>query len=170
MGFTWNDKFYVEQVLSFALRTAPIIFNLFAEAWEWIVRSHLRWHLIEHYIDDMMAAFPNSQQKQLAQFKRDYSRLCDIPGILRQGRGRHNHQVYGQDGRLYNLYRLYSQRQGLSGHILTAHALASDSMTVHEAHQLAGLLSFCTTAASLALTLSPVVHNLPIDFRSVARC
>src|ERR1700723_1775575 len=69
MGFTWDDKFYVEQVLSFGLRTAPIIFNLFAEAWEWIVRSYLRWHLIEHYLDDMMAAFPNSQQKQLTQFK-----------------------------------------------------------------------------------------------------
>ena len=55
MGFSWNGKFYVEQVLSFGLRTAPIIFNLFAEAWEWIVRSHLRWHLIEHYLDDMMA-------------------------------------------------------------------------------------------------------------------
>ena len=83
MGFSWNDKFYVEQVLSFGLRTAPIIFNVFAEAWEWIIRSHLRWHLIEHYLDDMMAVFPSSQRKQLTRFKRDYPELCDITGILR---------------------------------------------------------------------------------------
>jgi Reverse transcriptase (RNA-dependent DNA polymerase) len=83
MGSTWDGKFYVEQVLSFGLRTAPLIFNLLAEAWEWIVRSYLRWHLIEHYLDDMMAAFPILQRKQLAQFKKDYPQLCDIAGILR---------------------------------------------------------------------------------------
>ena len=42
MGFCWEGRYFVETVFPFGLRTAPKIFNLFAEAWEWILRSYLK--------------------------------------------------------------------------------------------------------------------------------
>ena len=37
LGFSWKGKYYTECVLPFGLSTAPFIFNLFAEAWHWIL-------------------------------------------------------------------------------------------------------------------------------------
>jgi hypothetical protein len=110
MGFSWEGKFYVEQVLPFGPRTAPFIINLFTEAWEWIVRSYLRWHLIEHYLDDMMAAFPSSQGKRLAQSTQGYTELCDITGTLRNDdkdvEGT-SVKFLGQEHRLNDIYCRY---------------------------------------------------------------
>ena len=37
LSFSWNGQHYCETCLSFGLRTAPFIFNLFAEALYWIL-------------------------------------------------------------------------------------------------------------------------------------
>jgi len=55
--FEWNDKFYVDMFLSFGLRTAPRIFNLFAEALHWIFEELLKWKAT-HYLDDFLFIFP----------------------------------------------------------------------------------------------------------------
>ena len=97
----------------------------------------------------MMAAFPNSQQKQLAQFKRDYSRLCDIPGILRNDDKDAEGTTIKFLGRMVDstTFTVWIPKDKVNRVIsLTADALASDSMTIHEAQQLAGLLSFCASA------------------------
>jgi hypothetical protein len=39
MGFSWNGQHYSETCLPFGLSTAPAIFNLFAEAFHWILES-----------------------------------------------------------------------------------------------------------------------------------
>jgi hypothetical protein len=169
MGFSWNGKFYVEQVLSFGLRTAPIIFNLFAEAWEWIVRSHLRWHLIEHYLDDMMAAFPNSQRKRLAQFKRDYPQLCDITGILRNDDKDAEGTTIKFLGRTVDstTFTVSIPKDKVDRVTsLTADALASNSMTIHEAQQLAGLLSFCASAVQLGFVFCRRIWSFVASFKS----
>ena len=41
LGFQWGKAFYHEIALSFGLRSAPYIFNLFAEALHWIIARHL---------------------------------------------------------------------------------------------------------------------------------
>ena len=169
MGFSWDGKFYVEQVLSFSLRTAPIIFNLFAEAWEWIVRSYLRWHLIEHYLDDMMAAFPASQGKQLTKFKRGYPELCDITGILRNDDKDAEGTTIKFLGRIVDstTFTVYIPQDKVDRVIsLTADALVSNSMTIHEAQQLAGLLSFCASAVQLGFVFCRRIWSFVASFRS----
>jgi hypothetical protein len=37
----WNGVYYKENCLPFGLATAPILFNLFAEALHWILESFL---------------------------------------------------------------------------------------------------------------------------------
>ena len=59
LGFTWMDKFYYDIVFGFGLRSAPYIFNLFAEALHWIIARHIPSRL-RHYLDDFIAIFsPN---------------------------------------------------------------------------------------------------------------
>lgn len=41
LGFLWKGRHYQETCLPFGLCTAPFIFNLFAEAFHWILESYL---------------------------------------------------------------------------------------------------------------------------------
>ena len=46
--FEWDGKYYVDMFLPFGLRTAPRIFNLFAEALHWVFETLYEWNCT-HY-------------------------------------------------------------------------------------------------------------------------
>ena len=85
LAFEWAGKYYTECVLPFGLSTAPFIFNLFAEAWHWILQSYLGWELLEHYLDDNMAAIKaiKATPELLIRTAHEYKLLCAIVGIIR---------------------------------------------------------------------------------------
>ena len=56
LGFHWQSQFYHSVVLTFGLRSAPYIFNLFAEGLHWIIRRHIP-RDIRHYLDDFLPIF-----------------------------------------------------------------------------------------------------------------
>lgn len=152
MGFNWNNQFYVETVLSFGLRTAPFLFNLFAEAWEWIIISYLRWKLIKHYLDDTMAVFPANTIRALSQFKKDYSLLCRLLGILENKDKDEEGTLVRFLGRMVNStnFTVSIPHDKVDKVVaLTSIAIKKQSMTLHEAQTLAGLLTFCSSAVQL---------------------
>ena len=53
LGCRWNESFYYYVVLVFGLKSAPYIFNLFAEALHWIIQRHIPASL-RHYLDDFL--------------------------------------------------------------------------------------------------------------------
>ena len=55
--FEWNGQFFVDMFLPFGLRTAPRIFNLFAEALHWVFETLHEWN-VTHYLDDFLFVFP----------------------------------------------------------------------------------------------------------------
>jgi len=55
--FRWRGKYYVDACLPFGLRTAPRIYNLFAEDIHWTLEHTFRWNL-SHYVDDFLGVFP----------------------------------------------------------------------------------------------------------------
>jgi len=55
--FEWNGQFFVDMFLPFGLRTAPRIFNLFAEALHWIFETLYEWN-VTHYLNDFLFMFP----------------------------------------------------------------------------------------------------------------
>jgi hypothetical protein len=59
LGFHWESQFYYAVVLMFGIKSAPYIFNLFAEALHWIIKRHIPGDL-RHYLDDFLPAFPPS--------------------------------------------------------------------------------------------------------------
>ena len=59
-------------MLSFGLRSAPYIFNLFAEALHWILQRHIPAR-IRHYLDDFLQIFHPSSPPYYAQQALDWA-------------------------------------------------------------------------------------------------
>lgn len=83
MGFQWDGKFYKECCLPFGLRTAPFLFNLFAEALHWILESWLGWEYICHLLDDIIHVIPQAQYRQLRGKVQDFVYITNYLGIPR---------------------------------------------------------------------------------------
>ena len=58
LGMKWRDKLYVDLVLPFGLRSAPIIFDSVAEAVEWILKHNYAVDPLFHYLDDFLTLGP----------------------------------------------------------------------------------------------------------------
>ena len=54
LGMVWRDKYFVDKVLPFGLRSSPALFNHFAEAVCWVLRNNNAMAHLEHYLDDFM--------------------------------------------------------------------------------------------------------------------
>jgi len=59
LGFHWMGKYYYPIVLMFGGKSAPYIFNLFAEALHWIIQRRIPGSL-RHYLDDFLPIFKPS--------------------------------------------------------------------------------------------------------------
>lgn len=76
-----EGKVLQETYLSFGLATALFIFNLFAEALQWIIVSSLRW-VLYHYFDNFMTIFKaNTSPERLKAKVNTYIRLTDFLGF-----------------------------------------------------------------------------------------
>ena len=61
MGFCWQGAHYVDGMLPFGLRSAPIIFTAVADALEWILRQR-GVSEVDHYLDDFITMGPPASQ------------------------------------------------------------------------------------------------------------
>ena len=61
MGFQWRGALYIDGMLPFGLRSAPIIFTAVADALEWIFRQQAV-EEIDHYLDDFITMGPSGSQ------------------------------------------------------------------------------------------------------------
>ena len=66
LGMVWKGDLYIDKVLPFGLRTAPLLFTALADALEWVIRKRgVNW--VFHYIDDFIfAGSPTSSQWSVA--------------------------------------------------------------------------------------------------------
>jgi len=65
LGFHWEGKFYYPIVLMFSGKSAPYIFNVFAEALHWIIQQHIP-AVISHYLNEFFPIFGLSTSVQHA--------------------------------------------------------------------------------------------------------
>ena len=62
LGMQWEGQVYIDAVLPFGLRSAPLIFTALADGLEWILKQR-GVSYIAHYLDDFITAGPpNSEQ------------------------------------------------------------------------------------------------------------
>ena len=79
LGFSWDNKTWIDRFLPFGLRTSPFLFDLFAKGIHWIMAVVLLWGLIFHYLDDFFAVFKKLQQAQ--QFGKEFDNVCVDLGV-----------------------------------------------------------------------------------------
>jgi hypothetical protein len=85
LGFSWKGLYYHQNCLPFGLRTAPFLFNLVAEAFHWILTTHLSWHLLAHYLDNFIHIVPSTLQPEatITRINDEYNRLTTELSLLR---------------------------------------------------------------------------------------
>ncbi|KAL5506051.1 hypothetical protein EMCRGX_G007617 [Ephydatia muelleri] len=79
MGICWRGQFYVDTCLPFGLRSAPALFNHFAEALDWIMANNYGAQLL-HYLDDFLLVGPPGKDTCQEAMSRMLT-VCDQLGI-----------------------------------------------------------------------------------------
>lgn len=148
LGFFWLGIWYTETCLSFGLRTAPFIFNLFAEAFHWILLSSAPawWKLqLVHYLDDFIAVLPPGSDP--APYSRFFERFTQYLGLV-------NNPSKAASGCIVECLGIEINTTNMTARLpakkidkatrLVTETLARGTLTHHEAEQLAGFLGFCS--------------------------
>ena len=79
LGMLWKGQAYIDKQLPFGLRSAPMLFNGYADALEWILREHGVSRVI-HYLDDFLVV-GSAHSTQCAGFLSTMLQVCDDLGI-----------------------------------------------------------------------------------------
>ena len=58
LGIRWRSQFYIDKCLPFGLRSAPYLFNMVADALEWVLKHYFEVQHCFHYLDDFFLAGP----------------------------------------------------------------------------------------------------------------
>lgn len=171
LGFMWQDQLYWERCPPFGLATAPFIFNLFAEAFHWILKSYLCWEFLAHYLDDFIQILPMSDtiSAQLSSDNDNYRLVTDCLGIPR------NESKY-RAGTSIPVFGLIIDTNHFIARVPkdkldriklgTAMALSKSSVSRHEIESLSGLLSFCAPVVLLGWVFMRPLWNFIAQFPS----
>ena len=81
LGIWWRGQYYVDQCLPFGLRSTPFLFNMVADALEWILRSHFHQQYCFHYLDDFFFAGTSQSDASLVTLM-DMIHLCEVVGAI----------------------------------------------------------------------------------------
>jgi hypothetical protein len=154
LGFMWNGVYYKENCLPFGLATAPILFNLFAEALHWILESFLLLQFLLHYLDDFIAALPKYEAtaQRIQSFHDEYKHMTDILGVPRND----EKDVQGtciiilgyEFDSVAQTARLPTEKLAKARQLATD-ASCKRSLTLNEVQVLAGYLNHCAKVTRL---------------------
>ena len=178
LGFNWNGQYYKETCLPFGLSTAPFLFNLFAEAFHWMIESHLHWKHLRHYLDDFISIIEAqlATPERLAANHEGYNALTDCLGIPRNDAKDCTGTVCTVLGIEIdtNTFEARLPKEKLDQAITaTMEALMQQSISLHDAQSLTGFLSFCSQAVRLGRVfmrrLWDFVASYPPHCRSTIR-
>lgn len=78
LGILWNNKIYIDKMLPFGLRSAPIIFSAVADALQWILIKQGIANLL-HYLDDFILVAKSSSLAEVQ--KQILTTTCEMLGV-----------------------------------------------------------------------------------------
>ena len=172
-GFCW-DRFYIELCLPFGLRTAPFIFNLFAEGVHWCCESLFPdggrgVFTLHHYLDDFVFVFPPHcpyTEMVISRFER---LLIELGVVLNQPKSMSGRQipVLGilVDTDLMEVRLPLDKQQRAASSV--AEVLARGSVSFSTLESLIGFLSYCAKVAPLGRTFTRRMWNSLGDLRGL---
>ncbi|KAJ5982416.1 hypothetical protein N7451_012516 [Penicillium sp. IBT 35674x] len=175
LAFQWNGSTYVECCLPFGLATAPFLFNLFTEAFHWILQCHLPAFHINHYLDDFIViARSPSVSEPTGPFDEVYNRVADYLRIPRNTKK-------DQQGTCVTVLGIQIDSIAMEARLApgmlcratldAAACLTAVSLSLKQTERLAGLLAFCSRVFRLGRTRLQSLYSFQAAFphRSSAR-
>lgn len=155
LGFTWQGRSYTENCLPFGLRTAPFIFNLFAEALHWILEVLLPNVLLRHYLDDFIFVLPAGDSHRAPLVHETWRAITDFLGLYRNDSKDAEGtcvEVLGIEVDTMSMQARLSSRKVTKANSLITNALTPRTVTLRRIQELTGFLSFCTAAIPIGRT------------------
>jgi hypothetical protein len=157
LGLKWGIC-YTENCLPFGLRTAPALFNLFAEGLHWIAQHELGWTL-SHFLDDFIAILPPPRLHLVPHVLRvatdNWIAITDSLGIPRaSAKDEQGTTVTALGIEIDTLAmeaRLPQSKLDKSLKVISA-LLSSQSVSRKDIERVTGLLSFCSQAVTIGRT------------------
>jgi hypothetical protein len=173
LGFQVDGKYYQETCLPFGLSTSPFLFNLFSEAFHWILESKLGWFNLHHYLDDFIRVIKASPHIPaiLHALNEDYIKITDDLGIPRNDAKDHEGQVAELLGIEHDTTTFEARlppAKLAKAILLTSQALTRRSLTLLETQSLTGFLSFCAKVVRLGRTFLRNIWDFLASFPTSA--
>ena len=169
LGFQWKNRYYFERFLPFGLRTAPYLFNLFAEVFHWILDSELQRQNLAactiHYLDDFLMVLPPHANPK--EYTGIFSYLCSEVGLTIKTSKNEEGNVVSFAGIEFDtkdmVIRLPTKK------LLKARALVNDarkqkSLSLREIQKITGYLNFVSTVTPLGRTFLRRLYNMEVYF------
>jgi len=145
LGFQWDEVFYMENFLPFGLRTAPLLFDLFAKALHWMLVHLFKWRILLHYLDDFFAVLKPLTDP--ATYQKQWDWICCFLGLRSNEKKR-------QAGTAVEFLGIELDSMAMEARLppaklqrareLVAAAVKADTLSQHDLEALVGFLSFCS--------------------------
>ncbi|KAI0999687.1 hypothetical protein K3495_g8510, partial [Podosphaera aphanis] len=156
-GFEWQGCSYTETCLPFGLSTAPFLFNLFAEAFHWMLENYLGW-CVNHYLDGFIRIIPPASVNEifLDRAEQDYYELIQLLGVPRNDK-KDNHEsarghivtILGIEVVTFRLGARLPQGKVAKAQKLATAGLHRTTLSIHDSDELSGFLNFCAKVSHL---------------------
>jgi len=169
LGFHWKGRYYAERFLPFGLRTAPYLFNIFAEVFHWILENEiLRKNpnaRIIHYLDDFLIVLPHTGD--LEQCKEDFGKLCSEVGLSIKESKNEEGTVASFGGIELDTAEMVirlPEKKLLKARQIIKHAIAQKSVSLLDLQKLTGYFNFVSTVVPLGRTFLRRLYNMESYF------
>jgi ribonuclease HI len=169
LGFRWDGEYYSETCLPFGLSTAPFLFNLFSEAFHWILESWLHIDLVQHLLDDFVFAIPRAlaTPQYVSQINLSYKQLTDALGLPRNDKKDAQGTtvtVFGIEIDTIRMIARLPEDKLKRAIIITAQVLEHRTMTLEQAQRVGGYLTFCARVVQLGWVYMRKIWNFIHSF------
>ena len=161
--------YYAERYLPFGLRTAPFLFNLFAETFHWILGNELEKENLPagiiHYLDDFLIVLPSSQNPE--SYSSKFSHLCSLVGLKIKVAKNEEGKIASFGGVELDtdkmVIRLPSKKLEKARTIIES-AHTATSLSLIELQRITGFLNFVTVVVPLGRTFLRRLYNMELHF------
>ena len=169
LGLHWQNIYYEEQFLPFGLRTAPYLFNLFADIFHWILEDQLQGRRlpakIVHYLDDFLIILPSTAD--LISYSKIFNKLAEEVGLAIK-ESKNEEGTVASFGEIEidtekMIIRLPTKKL-LKARQLVQTTMNQTSLLLRELQQITGYLNFVATVVPLGRTFLRRLYNMQLHF------
>jgi len=169
LGFQWQNRYYSERFLPFGLRTAPYLFNLFAEVFHWILDSELQRQNLAactiHYLDDFLMVLPPHANSK--EYTGMFSHLCSEVGLTIKVSENEEENVVSFAGIEFDTKDMLiclPTKKLLKAWALVNDARRQKSLSLREIQKITGYQNFVSTLTPLGRTFLHRLYNMEVYF------